>query len=161
MLVRLDDGKLVLHRATWNIPVAANIANNRWREGNILVAHPETGEVTRVVRGIAVETTELENHPDTGQDLKGFRLPDWEAMKATCLAAAATFPPLWLQGWDVALSDRGPVLFEMEGDGGGAQMTQHAQGRSPLDAEFVAFLKRWKKAAVDRRLRLTGSRKKR
>jgi hypothetical protein len=162
MLVRLDDGIPVLHRATWKIPAAANMADNFWRDGNMLGAlDPETGEVTRVVRGIAVETTELDHHPDTGHALKGFRLPDWNAMKETCLRAAATFPPLWLQGWDVALSDRGPVLFEVEGDGGGAQMTQHAQGRGLLDDDFVAFLERWKKTAGDRRQRLTGSRKKR
>jgi hypothetical protein len=162
MLVRIEDGKPVLHRATWKIPAGANMADNFWRDGNMLGAlDPETGEVTRVVQGMAVDAVEMENHPDTGMALKGFRLPEWDAMKETCLKAAATFPPLWLQGWDVALSDRGPVLFEVEGDGGGAQMTQHAQGCGLLDDDFVAFLERWKKAAGDRRQRLTGSRKKR
>lgn len=155
-------GKRELLDCVWKIVAGGNVADNFWRDGNMLGAlDPETGEVTRVVRGIAVDAVEVETHPDTGKALKGFRLPDWESLKETCLKAAATFPPLCLQGWDVALSDRGPVLFEVEGDGGGAQMTQHAQGRGLLDDDFVAFLERWKKAAGDRRQRLTGSRKKR
>lgn len=162
MLVRIDDGKPVLHRETWKIPADANMADNFWRDGNMLGAlDPETGEVTRVVRGIAVEATEVDTHPDTGKALKGYRLPKWEALKEICLKTAAISPPLLLQGWDVALLNRGPVLFEVEGDGGGAQMTQHAQGCGLLDDDFVAILERWKKAAGDRRQRLTGSGKRR
>lgn len=157
MLVRVENGVPALHRATWKIPAGANLADNFWREGNMLGAiDPATGQITRVVRGMAVDTTEVENHPDTGQPLKGRILPAWEAMKALALEAASTFPALWLQGWDIAISERGPVIFEVEGDGGGAQMTQHAQGRGLLDPEFVAFLERWKQAAAARRVRIGG-----
>ncbi len=157
MLVCLENGAPRLHRATWKIPAGANLADNFWRDGNMLGAiDPDTGEITRVVRGMAVDTVEIENHPDTGAPLKGRILPQWDQMKATALEAAATFPALWLQGWDIAIADRGPVIFEVEGDGGGAQMTQHAQGKGLLEPEFVAFLERWKKAAAARRARIGG-----
>ncbi len=160
MLVRVEDGVPSLHRATWKIPAGANLADNFWRDGNMLGAiDPATGEITRVVRGMAVDTVEVENHPDSGEALKGRILPLWDEMKATALEAAATFPALWLQGWDIAIADRGPVIFEVEGDGGGAQMTQHAQGRGLLEPEFVAFLERWKKAAAVRRARIGGRRR--
>lgn len=51
------------------------------------------------------------------------------------------------------------MIFEVEGDGGGAQMTQHAQGRGLLEPEFVAFLERWKEAAAARRARIGGRRR--
>lgn len=160
MLVRVEEGVPSLHRATWKIPAGANLADNFWRDGNMLGAiDPASGTITRVVRGMAVDTTEIENHPDTGAPLKGRVLPQWEVMKATALEAASTFPALWLQGWDIAISDRGPVIFEVEGDGGGAQMTQHAQGRGLLEPEFVAFLERWKKSAAIRRARIGGRRR--
>lgn len=90
MLVRMGDGKPVLHRATWKIPAGVNMADNFWRDGNMPGAlDPETGEVIRVVRGIAVDAVEVDIHPDTGKALKGYRLPEWEALKETCLKAAA------------------------------------------------------------------------
>ncbi|MBT7612184.1 MAG: hypothetical protein HN577_03105, partial [Rhodospirillaceae bacterium] len=160
MLVCMEDGKPHLHRATWKIPAGANMADNFWRDGNMMGAiDPDSGEVTRVVRGMAVDTEILEEHPDTRQPLVGRVIPEWEAMKETCLAAASTFPALWLQGWDVAVSDRGPMIFEVEGDGGGAQVTQHAQGRGLLEPDFVAFLERWKAAAAERQARLSGGKR--
>jgi hypothetical protein len=50
--------------------------------------------------------------PGTGRGFVGFRLPDWEEVKAVALQAAATFPWARAVGWDIALSDRGPVLLE-------------------------------------------------
>jgi len=161
MLVRMKDGRPHLHRATWKIRASATIADNFWRAGNMLGAvDPETGEITRVVRGISVNTEEVAVHPETGAQLVGFRLPEWQAMRETCLAAASTFPALWLQGWDVSISAEGPLIFEVEGDGGAAHMTQHAQGRGLLDAEFRAFLEAWETEAKARKQRITSRGKK-
>lgn len=55
---------------------------------------------------------ELARHPDTGRRIDGFVLPDWDAARALALAAAKTFQPLRLVGWDVAIGPSGPVLIE-------------------------------------------------
>jgi hypothetical protein len=51
-------------------------------------------------------------HPLTGEMLDGYRLPDWERARDTVLRAAEALRELPSVGWDVALTDRGPVLIE-------------------------------------------------
>lgn len=50
--------------------------------------------------------------PDTNTSFVGFRLPCWEETKDLALRAAGAFPWARSIGWDIALSDRGPVLVE-------------------------------------------------
>ena len=50
--------------------------------------------------------------PGTETSFIGFQLPDWPESKALALEAAAAFPWARSIGWDIALSDRGPVLIE-------------------------------------------------
>ena len=51
-------------------------------------------------------------HPDSGFDLTGQVVPDWESAKSLALSAARVCP-LGAVGWDIVLSDRGPVLLEV------------------------------------------------
>jgi len=50
--------------------------------------------------------------PDSDVRFEGVRLPDWAAAKGLALRAAAAFPWARAIGWDIALSERGPVLIE-------------------------------------------------
>ncbi|MBN33334.1 MAG: hypothetical protein CMM46_00890 [Rhodospirillaceae bacterium] len=161
ILVRMQDGEPHLHRATWKIRVITTIADNFWRSGNMLGAvDPLTGEITRVVSGISIHTKEVNEHPETGAQLVGFKLPEWEAVRETCLAAAATFPALWIQGWDISISANGPLIFEVEGDGGAAHMIQHAQGKGLLEPDHLAFLEAWEESSKARKASITSRRRK-
>lgn len=51
-------------------------------------------------------------HPVTGAGTEGFAVPEWEAVRSLALRAAAVFAPLRAVGWDVAVTDDGPVLVE-------------------------------------------------
>jgi len=51
-------------------------------------------------------------HPDTGATIAGFRLPHWADARALVERAAQLFKPLRAVGWDVALTEDGPVLIE-------------------------------------------------
>jgi hypothetical protein len=51
-------------------------------------------------------------HPDTGRTLAGFGLPRWSEACALVRRAALRFRPLRAIGWDVALTDDGPILVE-------------------------------------------------
>jgi hypothetical protein len=50
--------------------------------------------------------------PGTDRAFVGYRLPCWEQVKEVALQAAAAFP--WARGigWDIGISDRGPVIIE-------------------------------------------------
>jgi len=51
-------------------------------------------------------------HPATGVRIEGYRVPDWDLARDLALRAAESLRELPSVGWDVALTDRGPVLIE-------------------------------------------------
>ena len=55
---------------------------------------------------------EVAFHPDTGAKIAGFKFPYWDEMLATVIAGAKVFDNLYTLGWDVALTEDGPVLLE-------------------------------------------------
>ena len=50
--------------------------------------------------------------PGTDRPFAGFELPHWTAIKDLALRAAAAFPWARSIGWDIGITDRGPVLIE-------------------------------------------------
>jgi hypothetical protein len=127
-------------RGIWKIPTGDNIADNFWRAGNMLGAvEPEGGTITRVVRGTGLDQEELEAHPDSGGLLKGFALPLWEEVLEVSLALARLIPEFRIVSPDVAITDRGVVVVEINA-GGAVQLPQHASGRGFNDAQFRRFV---------------------
>jgi Sugar-transfer associated ATP-grasp len=51
-------------------------------------------------------------HPDTGAAIAGRTLPHWPAVKQLALAAHREFGALPSIGWDIAITDDGPVIVE-------------------------------------------------
>ncbi|MDH3594091.1 MAG: hypothetical protein OEU09_11120 [Rhodospirillales bacterium] len=146
-IIQDSDGPEIL-RASWKIAVGDNPADNFWRPENLLAAiDVESGRVSRVVQGAGPKLVELESHPDTGARLLDVELPLWPEVRDCCLRGANTLPNCHVQGWDVAITDNGPVLIELEGDGGHPQMVQLAQGRGLYSGSFKAFYDRSRAAA--------------
>ena len=139
VIIFTDNGPEILH-TIWKITVGENIADNFWRPGNMLAAvDTETGEVTRVVRGVGLEQVEADVHPNTGKAIKRLVLPDWERLRALCTGCAAIFPKLRYQSWDVALCPCGPVIVEVN-TGSAFLLPQVATGKGFLDERFTKFL---------------------
>jgi len=53
----------------------------------------------------------ITQHPDTGVKFKGFPIPFFEEVKMLAITAA-NYLPQSLVGWDIAVSNNGPVLIE-------------------------------------------------
>ena len=51
-------------------------------------------------------------HPETGVRFVGFQIPFYREAAALCCRAAAEIPQLGYIGWDVAITENGPVLVE-------------------------------------------------
>ncbi len=148
MFVLVDDNGPVLLRAAWKIPGEATVADNFWRPGNMLGGvDVETGNVTRVLMRTAKGTEPVDEHPVTGAKFADLKFPEWDAMRALVMRGAAAVPSCHLQGWDVALTDRGPVLIELEGDGGDAIMEQLCFDTGLLQGRYLDFLNK----AMERR----------
>jgi hypothetical protein len=142
LIVGLDaDGPSLMH-ALWKVPVGLNPADNFWRPGNLLGAlDTETGRVRRMISGVGPDQQDVNCHPDTEAKLLDVTLPDWGAAVSVCLKAATMFPGLRLQAWDVALTDRGPVLLEVN-IGGDFNLPQLALAEGIMSNAFEDFLTR-------------------
>ena len=137
--LNLDGGPKVF-RACWKVPAGGNVADNYWRDGNLLaqidLAH---GTVRRVVSGAGLGLAHHIVHPDTKIHMIGFQIPHWDAMVATVVEAARLMRHVPLIGWDVAALDSGPVIVEMN-ERPDFFLPQLADARGVLDAELTDFL---------------------
>jgi hypothetical protein len=140
MFILADDDGPVLLRAAWKIPSGESVADNFWRSGNMLGGlDVETGRVIRVLRRTASGTQVVDTHPKTGASFQGLVFPHWDQMRDVVMRGAAAVPSCHFQGWDVALTDRGPVLVELEGDGGDPIMEQLCFDSGLLQGRYLSF----------------------
>lgn len=127
-------------RAAWKIPAGANAADNFWRPGNMLgTIDIESGRITRVVRGSGIAQEQVEVHSDSGMRMIDFELPMWAEAKDLTLRAMKTFSSMGIIGWDVALTDAGPVIVEPN-ESPDYILPQLADRRGILDARMRALI---------------------
>ena len=132
-----------IHRATLKIATGNNPADNYWRQGNMLGALDlESGQILRTVSGSGADLCLNSGHPDTGRPIIGTIIAEWIRLKELVLAAAPLFAGIQSQSWDVALTEDGPVLLEMN-FGGDLNLAQLAEGRGALDANYSKHLQEW------------------
>lgn len=77
-----------------------------------------TGRVTGPGICFDIAKGEFEMHPTSGVALVGLEIPHWERIMKMCREAAAEFLPNRSVGWDVAVTEAGPVLIEGNHDWG-------------------------------------------
>lgn len=54
----------------------------------------------------------IEKHPITNQTIRDFQIPFWSQVINLCKKAALKVPDVRTVGWDVALTEKGPILIE-------------------------------------------------
>lgn len=153
MFVLVDDEGPVLLRAAWKLPAGDSLADNFWRPGNLLAGvDVETGELGRVFRMTPVVPEPVDEHPDSKVKFEGLKFPEWESMKETVMNAAGALCTCPVQGWDVALCENGPVLVELEGDGGHPMMPQLCFDTGLYQGRFKKFAdKSWNRRKEHKR----------
>lgn len=85
--------------------------DNSGQGGLISAVDKETG----IAEGIATDDLiqhHYEKHPDTGVKFDGFKIPLYEDAINMCKDAAKVVPEIRHIGWDVAISNDGPLLIE-------------------------------------------------
>lgn len=88
----------------------------------------------------------MREHPDTGKVFVGVRLPQWEQAVEVVTRGARMLPSLRTIGWDVLISDAGPVVLEANPNWGLHKIQTHAGGllrhaafRSELEVANVSL----------------------
>jgi hypothetical protein len=105
--------------------------------GNLIAyGDPETGILEGAVNihdcGSGMKTVEM--HPETRIPFRGFRVPHWTAAIELATRGQRCFSQLPTLGWDIALTETGPVIIEA-----------NSRWDPPLYAPFLMSSKNWKR----------------
>lgn len=115
-------------------------ADNYDGGGIISLVDLETGTLGRCLHTEAGLVKRGEHHPYTGAAITGMQLPDWDAIKELALAGACAFHHLRCVGWDIAITDKGPVVLEGNSRPGVVSF-QSLAGRGVLAGPMGALLR--------------------
>src|SRR3546814_11184227 len=75
-MLRVEDGGPRLTLTTWKISAGGNVADNYWREGNLLAKlDQKTGRILHCTTRLAPRHRTVEHHPRTGPPLAGLQAP--------------------------------------------------------------------------------------
>ncbi|MEP5153786.1 sugar-transfer associated ATP-grasp domain-containing protein [Planktotalea sp.] len=107
-----DDAPRVLY-AVWKVPSPKAMSDNFWQSGSMLGAvDAETGQVSHAISGAGLSREVLEQHPVSGKSFAGFQVPHWDQVKEVARQGHSMFPEFGVFGWDIAITDEGPVIIE-------------------------------------------------
>jgi hypothetical protein len=97
----------------FRIPRSGDIADNFARGGLACTIDMDTGTLgIAVLKDLHHAHLDLDRIPDTGAKVSGRVLPCWDAVKALAVRAHDCFPQFPSVGWDIAITDHGPVVLE-------------------------------------------------
>lgn len=112
-----EQGRPELVGAVMRMAVGDNHVVDNLHAGGIAagidLATGELGPASNL--GADVRLGWIEQHPDSGAPILGFRLPHWERMRPFVEHAHGGFADRVLIGWDIALTADGPILVEANG----------------------------------------------
>lgn len=141
------DAGPVVFRAAWKLVGGANVADNFWRTGNMVAGLDlASGRIRKVACGAGLELEDVTRHVDTGADLIGLQVPFWAEAKAVAIEGSRLLRDLGLVGWDMGITDKGPVIVEANVMPD-MMLMQIANRDGILDARFTELVARQKKAA--------------
>jgi len=132
-------------RVTWKIPTGKNFIDNYvgGTAGNLVAdVDIETGRVTRVVSGCGASLQVNPKHPDTGSDIVGIKVPGWDDMMDMIGRASRSFPGFRFQHWDIGLTSKGPIVYELN-TAGDLYVGELVKGSGTFDAELKTFVDRY------------------
>lgn len=118
VLTCLDDGAVRPVAALLKICAGDNETDNfhQGMNGNLVASIDlETGRLSKAVGSASREfplMRSYSNHPDNQHPIEDFQLPNWPELLALAKRGHDEFSEFWTLGWDVALTNRGPVLIE-------------------------------------------------
>lgn len=149
----LHESQVILLAAMLRITVGTNAIDNfsAGQTGNLVASiNLTTGRLGRCRGSVSREFPMIkvfERHPDTGNIVEGFLMPYWEELKELVILAHQSLPRFSTLAWDVAVTERGPMIIEANPtyDVSGMQVA-HGDGFKPL---LFRYLKRLRPEAFN------------
>jgi hypothetical protein len=143
--IKLDNQWKVLIPPYVKLGHGGSVVDYNLRKGGILLYLDEEGNSQMAYSEL--QEQQITQHPDTGAPLVGIRLEGVDEVKALGLRASQKFGFMGTIGWDIGLTEKGPVIIEGNNLWGGLQdqnlfggfvtdeMTRHLKKHT--------FLSRW------------------
>lgn len=109
------DGSARVIAAFIKIGRAGKCVDNAGSGGNVDVCvDTETGEIKYAIQYDGWRNIEeIDKHPDSGNQLNGVVIDNWLAIKKEVKQFQQAFPFCKAAGWDIAITDDGPVVIEV------------------------------------------------
>lgn len=94
---------------------AGKCVDNAGGGGNVDVCvDVETGEIKYAIQYDGWRNIkDIDKHPDSGNQLNGVVIEKWDAIKEEVKKFQQSFPYCKAAGWDIAITDDGPVVIEV------------------------------------------------
>jgi hypothetical protein len=139
--ILLDKKGIKIPFCILKLPARGNIADSFWRPGNLACnIDPATGAILSVRSKDAFGTTDYERHPETDAPMLGKIVPMWDRVIELVHTCAPIFQPVRYQSMDIAITQDGPVLIELN-TGGGWDLLQLGSGQGFLTDDVVDFFR--------------------
>ena len=100
-----------------------------------------SGRLTRVVAGTPDNERLNPRHPRTGHSIVDFEIPCWDEVKRIALDAHRAIPTMVCPHWDIAVTDRGPVILEINSFGS-VSFLQRAHREGFANDQLLELLRR-------------------
>lgn len=89
---------------------SANSEYSNWHFGGICISVDEEGKLRKY--GFSNQDGRIVKHPDTGVVFEGYQLPYYKEMISLCTKAMDVFYGMKTIGWDMAVTEDGPIFIE-------------------------------------------------
>ena len=115
MTALYPDGSAKVIATFIKIGRAGRCVDNAGGGGNVDVCvDVETGEIRYAIQFDGWHNVkDIDCHPDNGNLLNGVVIENWESVKAEVIRFQQAFPYCKVAGWDIAITDDGPVVIEI------------------------------------------------
>lgn len=133
------DGEPHLCQPVWKLPLGrSGLDHYNFGVGSYAAEIDlATGRVGKARRWWSLEHTEL--HPETGQPMAGVHMPHWPATVACALRVAETLSEVSTLGLDVAITESGPLVIEVNTNWG-QNLTQAPGPTGLVQGTFRRYL---------------------
>lgn len=115
MTTLYPDGSVRIIATFIKIGRAGKCVDNAGGGGNVDVCVDiESGEIRYAIQYDGWRNIiDIDNHPDNGTQLNGVIIENWHAIKEEVMKFQQAFPYCKAAGWDIAITDDGPVVIEV------------------------------------------------
>lgn len=127
--------------AIMKIAQGSNLTDVFKRAGNVALGIDiPTGKITSARCRLPIGTVRLDETTSIGKALLGQQLPFWKEVLKVAGVVSHVFTPVRYQSMDIAITEQGPVVIEVN-TGGGFGSPQLTYGKGLLKSEFKNFIR--------------------